>query len=207
MVTRLNLQVAAFRRKYLSNHGVAEAVTLATLTAMFGYFNRFLRLDMTESLFVLFRECEGGGDYHHLCQYVHIFEFTHPSLNTSSRSGAQWRMVNSLLLATVFRTFLVIISYGCKVPAGIFVPSMAIGASFGRMVGIFVKAIHMYAVTHKIMVCFNKSNHREYPQSGWFAVCDPNIPCITPGAYALLGAGAALRRVTLYRFIPTINRL
>jgi len=27
----------------------------------------------------------------------------------------------------------VIISYGCKVPAGIFVPSMAIGATFGRM--------------------------------------------------------------------------
>ncbi len=34
------------------------------------------------------------------------------------------------------------ISYGCKVPAGIFVPSMAIGATFGRMVGIMVKAIN-----------------------------------------------------------------
>ena len=34
-------------------------------------------------------------------------------------------------MATILRTGLVIISYGCKVPAGIFVPSMAIGASFG----------------------------------------------------------------------------
>jgi chloride channel 3/4/5 len=47
-----------------------EAVILATLTAMIGFFNRFLRLDMTESLYVLFRECEGGGDYAGLCQCV-----------------------------------------------------------------------------------------------------------------------------------------
>jgi len=51
-------------------------------------------------------------------------------------------MVNSLFLATLIRTLLVIISYGAKVPAGIFVPSMAIGAYFGRLVGIIVKAIH-----------------------------------------------------------------
>jgi chloride channel 3/4/5 len=58
------------------------------------------------------------------------------------RTWAQWRNVNTLLLATVVRIGLVIISYGCKVPAGIFVPSMAIGATFGRMVGIISKAIH-----------------------------------------------------------------
>lgn len=50
-------------------------------------------------------------------------------------------MVNSLLLATFVRIVLVVISYGAKVPAGIFVPSMAIGATFGRMVGIMVKAM------------------------------------------------------------------
>ena len=53
-------------------------------------------------------------------------------------------MVNSLFLATVIRIGLVIISYGSKVPAGIFVPSMDVGASFGRMVGIMVKAVNRY---------------------------------------------------------------
>jgi chloride channel 3/4/5 len=53
-------------------------------------------------------------------------------------------MVNSLLLATVVRTCLVVVSYGCKVPAGIFVPSMAVGATFGRMMGIVVKALYRY---------------------------------------------------------------
>ena len=65
---KFNLQVAAFRRKYLANHGVAEAVTLATITALIGYFNRFLRIDMTSSMAILFRECEGGGNVFNLCQ-------------------------------------------------------------------------------------------------------------------------------------------
>ena len=34
---------------------------------MVAYFNRFLRLDMTESMAILFRECEGGGNIHNLC--------------------------------------------------------------------------------------------------------------------------------------------
>ncbi len=87
-------------------------------------------------------------------------------------------MILSLAIATVIRLFLVIISYGCKVPAGIFVPSMAIGASFGRMVGIMVQALH-----------------EAYPGSTFFSSCEPDVPCITPGTYAFLGAGAALSGV------------
>ncbi|KDN45559.1 hypothetical protein RSAG8_04883, partial [Rhizoctonia solani AG-8 WAC10335] len=156
LVVKFNLQVAAFRRKHLVGYGVEEAVFLATITAIVSYFNRFLRIDMSESLGILFKECEGGGDYDNLCQ-----------------SWAQWPMANSLFLATVVRIVLVIISYGGKVPAGIFVPSMAIGATFGRMIGIIVKAI-------------------TYPTSSFFSSCRPDIPCITPGTYALLGAAAAL---------------
>lgn len=84
-------------------------------------------------------------------------------------------MVFSLLIATILRVFLVTISYGCKVPAGIFVPSMAAGASFGRMVGILVQALH-----------------ESFPDSSFFAACEPDVPCITPGTYAFLGAAAAL---------------
>lgn len=64
------------------------------------------------------------------------------SFLTMHRSSAQWRISNSLLLATIIRVGFVVITYGCKVPAGIFVPSMAIGATFGRMVGIVVKAMY-----------------------------------------------------------------
>jgi len=40
-----------------------------------------------------------------------------------------------------------------------------------------------------------KAVYRAYPQSGIFAFCDPNIPCIIPGTYAFLGAAAALSGV------------
>lgn len=113
---------------------------------------------MSESMEILFLECEGGEDYNGICD-----------------SANRWRMVLSLVIATIVRVFLVIISYGCKVPAGIFVPSMAIGASFGRTIGILVQALH-----------------EAYPASVFFSACQPDVPCITPGTYAFLGAAAAL---------------
>lgn len=89
---------------------------------------------------------------------------------------------------------LVIISYGSKVPAGIFVPSMAIGATFGRMVGIIVKALYRFgrSFSSRTMVI---ELSRAYPKSGMFTSCDPDLPCITPGTYAFLGAAAALSGV------------
>lgn len=123
-MSKFNIQVSAFRRKHLSKHGVAEAVVLATITGFVSYLNHFLRIDMTEMMSILFRECEGGGDAGGLCQ-----------------ASSQWSMVNSLLIATILRIGFIIVTYGAKVPAGIFVPSMAVGATFGRMVGIVVKAI------------------------------------------------------------------
>ena len=159
-VIKWNLRAQAFRKKYLAKYAILEATLLAAGTAIICYPNAFLRIDMTESMEILFLECEGAEDYHGLCEPDKRF----------------WNIV-SLSVATVLRVLLVIISYGCKVPAGIFVPSMAIGASFGRTVGIIVQAIH-------------EAN----PQSIFFSACGPvsDGPCITPGTYAFLGAGAAL---------------
>ncbi|OJJ50809.1 hypothetical protein ASPZODRAFT_137946 [Penicilliopsis zonata CBS 506.65] len=157
-VIKWNLRVQSFRKKYLTQYPVIESVVLAGATALLCYPNMFLRLNMTEMMEILFRECEGSHDYDGICEADH-----------------RWSLVLSLFIATVLRMFLVIISYGCKVPAGIFVPSMAIGASFGRMVGILVQALH-----------------ESYPNSKFFASCEPDIPCITPGTYAFLGAAAAL---------------
>ena len=157
-VIKWNLRVQAFRKKYLTNYAILEATLLAAATAIVCYPNSFLRIEMTESMEILFLECEGAEDYRGLCEKDH-----------------RWGNIISLVLATVIRIFFVIISYGCKVPAGIFVPSMAIGASFGRTVGIIVQALH-------------EAN----PKSVFFSACLPDVPCITPGTYAFLGAAAAL---------------
>ncbi|RKP27723.1 chloride channel [Syncephalis pseudoplumigaleata] len=157
VVIKYNLKVAKLRKKYLAQYGVQEVMLLALVTTMLGYFNLFLRLDMTELMSILFKECE-NGDFNGLCQQTQVM-----------------RMIQLLLWATVMRIGFTIVSYGCKVPAGIFVPSMAIGACFGRMVGIIVQSIQ-----------------HTYPTFFLFSSCHPDIPCITPGAYAFLGAAAAL---------------
>ncbi|KAL1587406.1 hypothetical protein WHR41_03727 [Cladosporium halotolerans] len=157
-VIKWNLRAQAFRKKYLAKYPILEATLLATFTAILCYPNMFLRIDMTESMEILFQECEGGHDFDEICD---------PSYRTST--------VFALLIATFLRIFLVVISYGCKVPAGIFVPSMAIGASFGRMVGILVQSLH-----------------EAFPDASFFSACEPNQTCITPGTYAFLGAAAAL---------------
>lgn len=67
-VMKWNLRAQAFRKKYLTKYAVPEAVMLAGLTALLCYPNMFLRIDMTESMEVLFLECEGTNDYNGLCE-------------------------------------------------------------------------------------------------------------------------------------------
>ncbi|EOD48252.1 putative voltage-gated chloride protein [Neofusicoccum parvum UCRNP2] len=92
-VIKWNLRVQAFRKKYLAQYPILEATTLALVTAIICYPNMFLRIDMTESMEILFRECEGAHDYDEICERKH-----------------RWHLVFTLAAATVIRTLLVIIS-------------------------------------------------------------------------------------------------
>lgn len=162
IVSKFNIRVVAFRKRYLSNFAVREVVILTIFTASFSYFNEFLRLEMTESMQILFRECGERFD-HRLCD---------PNSNKTP-------IVAALLFATIARMGLTIISYGCKVPCGIFVPSMATGATFGRALGIIFDSIY-------------QNNKSSFP----FSACPADGKCIIPGTYAFLGAAAALSGIT-----------
>ncbi|KAM5450282.1 glycerol ethanol, ferric requiring protein [Microsporum canis] len=70
-IMKWNLRAQAFRKKYLSKHPIIEATTLAGLTALVCYPNMFLRINMTEMMEILFRECEGPHDYNGICQLVY----------------------------------------------------------------------------------------------------------------------------------------
>lgn len=63
-----------------------------------------------------------------------------------------------------------------QVPAGLFIPSMAIGAIAGRIVGIAVEQLAYY---HHDWLVFRE----------W---CEVGTDCITPGLYAMVGAAACL---------------
>lgn len=63
-----------------------------------------------------------------------------------------------------------------QVPSGLFIPSMAVGAIAGRLLGVGMEQLAYY-------------NHDMVIFKGW---CSPGADCITPGLYAMVGAAACL---------------
>jgi chloride channel 3/4/5 len=201
-VVKYNLQVASFRRKHLSGHGITEAVILSAATALVSYFNKFLRIDMTESMAILFKECEGGGDYDNLCQCVccspillavsatdheHCLAEPGPSGETSTlccsrrscaRASSSFRTAARSRPASLSRRWL-----SAR-------PLAAWSASSQRRC---TRAYPVRLAFSSRPLILIPNHRRANPESSWFGgVCSPDVPCITPGTYALLGAAAAL---------------
>lgn len=66
-----------------------------------------------------------------------------------------------------------------QVPSGLFIPSMAVGAIAGRLLGVGMEQLAYY-------------NHDWFIFTGW---CTPGADCITPGLYAMVGAAACLGEI------------
>jgi len=84
------------------------------------------------------------------------------------------------LLVTAFaKTLLTAVTFGAYLPAGIFLPSLTIGACVGRAVGIVMSNIQ-----------------KAHPEAWLFANCPADGACISPPVYAVIGAASALGGVT-----------
>lgn len=81
-----------------------------------------------------------------------------------------------------------------QVPSGLFIPSMAVGAIAGRLLGVGMEQLAYY-------------NHDWFIFTGW---CTPGADCITPGLYAMVGAAACLGEIKAQQavfsvlFLPSI---
>lgn len=178
VVSKWNIKYVAFRQKYLSNwklSGLFEIFWLCLISAVVGYWNIYMRLDMTKVMEMLFDSCRGsdGNTDNAICLI---------SQNSSDTTISRWLWtLFTLFYATIVRMILVCISYGSKVPCGIFVPSMAVGATFGKMLGLLVEEILGKTVDN-----------------------DGNIIGVPSGTYAFLGAGAALSGITGLTFTVVV---
>ncbi|CAG8445792.1 5586_t:CDS:10 [Diversispora eburnea] len=96
-----------------------------------------------------------------------------------------------LLVALISKFLTCIITFGIRTPAGIFIPSLLIGACIGRMLGLAVQWLTW-----------------TYPYSSFFTpLCDPHETnnCIIPGVYAMVGAASVLAGVT--RMTPIMTAI
>lgn len=156
-----------FRRiSLIKNNPMLEVMLVALLTGVVGFWNRYTKLPVTTLLYELAAPCRTDGSTG-LCP------------GTKEDIPA---MIGDLGIAFVVKAFLTIVTFGLKVPGGIYVPSMVCGGLMGRIVG------------HVSQYLFLR-----YPNSVLFAECPIDSGpegCVTPGVYALVAAGATMCGVT-----------
>lgn len=156
-------------RTWLKVHPVSEVVLVTLVTTVLCFLNPYARMGGTELVYNLFSECRPGSKNRHFNLCV---------LDPSSFDHV-WPVVRTILVAMIVKSFLTVITFGIKLPAGIFIPTLGVGACAGRIVGIAVQWLQYH-----------------YPDSTVFAVCEGDMNCVVPGLYAMVGAAAALSGVT-----------
>lgn len=161
---RLNTRIAKWRRTRTSSKPIIEVVVVALITALINYPNHFMRAQNSELVQSLFAECNS---------------VTHDRFGLCVTGSASIGVAIYLVMAALLAFCLASLTFGLEIPAGIILPSVAIGALYGRALGIVVRMWQ-----------------EAYPNAFLFAKCEPDIPCVTPGLYAIIGAAAALGGAT-----------
>ncbi|ESU11413.1 hypothetical protein FGSG_05451 [Fusarium graminearum PH-1] len=162
---KLNMAIARWKKANRWIPGpFIQVLIVAFFTALINYPNFYMKLQTTELVSNLFSECSQVLD---------------DPIGLCRTGAASAKTIVLLVFASVLGFFLAAVTFGLQIPAGIILPSMAIGALTGRAVGIIME----------IWV----TNH---PGFFLFGSCEPDIPCVTPGTYAIVGAAASLAGVT-----------
>lgn len=159
----------------IKKYPMVEVLLVALITGLVSFWNRYTRLPVAELLAELASPCT-KGTMTGLCPAAEDI----PSV------------IWYLSMAFVVKAALTVVTFGIKVPAGIYVPSMVVGGLMGRIVGHFVQWL-VY----------------KFPNSWVFGYCSNSShgaieECITPGVYALAAAGATMCGVTRLTITLTV---
>lgn len=165
LLIKLNMRIVKWRqRAFLLNYPVLEVTLVSWITAFINYPIKFMRVQSSELVYTLFAECS---------------DLDEDQLGLCKSGSASAGVIALLLIAAVFGFSLSALTFGLPIPAGIILPSMAIGALYGRAIGLIAETLQL-----------------KYPASVFFSACEQNVPCITPGTYAIIGAASALGGAT-----------
>ncbi|KAI0798443.1 chloride channel [Irpex lacteus] len=152
---------------WLGRHPMVEVFLVTLLSALLCFLNPYTRMGGTELVYNLFAECRSGSAN------------THVGLCVLDPPSQAWGVVRAVGIAAVVKGGLTIVTFGVKLPAGIFIPSLGVGACAGRILGIFVQWMQY-----------------SHPESPIFRSCNGDLNCVIPGLYAMVGAAATLSGVT-----------
>lgn len=169
-------------RKYskLGQYPVTEVLVVTLITAIIAYPNPYTRMNTSQLIYLLFNQC-GISNADPLCDYNRNFtRSTSSAIEKAAAGEGVYHAIWLLFLALVLKLVMTVFTFGIKVPCGLFIPSLALGAIAGRIVGIGVEQLAYH-----------------YPKLWVFSgECSTGDDCITPGLYAMVGAAAVLGGVT-----------
>ncbi|KAK1524937.1 voltage gated chloride channel, partial [Colletotrichum abscissum] len=159
----------SFRRiTFIKTYPMLEVLLVAVVTGIMSYWNVHTKQPVAKLMLNLAAPCHDGSgreDYG-LCP-------------TAMKDIPP--VLLSLFTAFLIKGFLTIITFGIKVPAGIYVPSMVVGGLMGRLVG--------HVVQYMVLL---------WPDFGLWGACAAKEAgsCIQPGVYGLIAAGSTMCGVT-----------
>ncbi|XP_013162103.1 PREDICTED: H(+)/Cl(-) exchange transporter 5 isoform X2 [Papilio xuthus] len=163
----------------LGQYPVTEVLVVTLVTAVVAYPNPYTRMNTSQLIYLLFNQC-GISNSDPLCDYNRNFTDVNSAIEKAAAGPGVHRAIWLLMLALVMKLVMTVFTFGIKVPCGLFIPSLALGAIAGRIVGIGVEQL-----------AYN------YPKIWLFSgECSTGDDCITPGLYAMVGAAAVLGGVT-----------
>lgn len=159
---------------------VREVLIVTGITAVFAFLNEYTRMNSSDLIKQLFSRC-GIADVSSLCDYYNNFTSVNNKNDRPSEAGpGVSASIVKLIFALIFKLIITVFTFGIKVPAGLFIPSMAMGAIMGRIIGIIME-----------QAAFNHPDWWIFKDA-----CSSGDDCMTPGLYAIVGAGAFLAGFT-----------
>ncbi|XP_045476056.1 H(+)/Cl(-) exchange transporter 5-like [Harmonia axyridis] len=163
----------------LGQYPVTEVLVVTVITAIISYPNKYTRMSTSQLIYLLFSQC-GISNTDDLCDYNRNFTDVNMAIEIAEAGPRVHRAIYLLIIALVLKLCTTIFTFGIKVPCGLFIPSLCLGAIVGRIWGIAIEQMAYY-----------------YPKSWMFTgECSTGDDCITPGLYAMVGAAAVLGGVT-----------
>ncbi|ERL84881.1 hypothetical protein D910_02304 [Dendroctonus ponderosae] len=168
-------------RKYskLGQYPVTEVLVITALTALIAFPNPYTRMNTSELIYLLFSQC-GIANSDPICDYNRNFTNVKSAIDLAAAGPGVYNAIWLLIIALILKLVMTIFTFGMKVPCGLFIPSLCLGAIVGRIVGILMEQL-----------AYN------YPKNWFFSgECSSGEDCITPGLYAMVGAAAVLGGVT-----------
>ncbi|XP_023229740.1 H(+)/Cl(-) exchange transporter 3-like isoform X1 [Centruroides sculpturatus] len=162
----------------LGKHPIVEVLVIALITAIINYPNKFTRMNMGNLIKLLFSQCNIAASP--FCDDFRNYTMETGDTEASGGGSGMHQSIWLLCLALIIKLLVTIFTFGIKVPSGIFIPSLTMGAIIGRLIGIGMENI---AIANKNSWLFREA-------------CRTGENCITPGLYAMIGAAACLGGVT-----------